>query len=295
MIGFTEPWLLDTPTSLSVRVFTLHQQYFNSFDFKRNSVSMRLGRRLRKPAYSSISVGYELRDERYSEFSEGYAAQQESGRFTPRTTSSIDVNFRRDTRDFPQFPTKGTVFSYKPQIATSLIAGEIDFHRHELVINYYRPSWWKFVLAVETKTAVIDGFSDWDDANLSFWDLFTPGGLDLWDGQVRGYPDASLGPRDDNGANFGGRVMTTINLEYRFPITGRQVVGLVFADAGNAWAGIGDVDPTDLRRSIGAGFRIITPMLGMIGFDFGYGFDRRKVDGRAPEVTTHFQFGPRFF
>ena len=89
--------------------------------------------------------------------------------------------------------------------------------------------------------------------------------------------------------------MMTMNLEYRFPITERQVVGLVFADAGNAWAGIRDFNPIDLRRSAGVGFRVITPMLGMIGFDFGYGFDRRKVDGRRPGLSTHFQFGPRFF
>ncbi|MEC9379125.1 MAG: BamA/TamA family outer membrane protein, partial [Candidatus Latescibacterota bacterium] len=150
------------------------------------------------------------------------------------------------------------------------------------------------------------------DQNISFWDKFTPGGVDWWDGQVRGYPDASLGPRfsavtDSNGVptgklvqdvfgtNTGGRSMMTLNLEYRFPITERQVIGLAFFDAGNAWAGVGDFDPTDLRKSIGVGFRVLTPMLGMIGFDFAYGFDRRKVDGQRPGISTHFQFGPRFF
>ena len=295
LIGFSEPWLFDTPTSFSFRVYTLNQEYYESFDFKRNSVSLRLGRRLRKPAFSSISMGYQLRDERYSNFTEQYAELAASGSYQPRTTSSLDVVFRRDTRDFPNFPTRGTVFSYTPEVASSFIAGDVDFHRHEFIANYYMPSWWKFVLAVETKFAAIDGFSDWDDANISFWDKFTPGGVDWWDGQVRGYPDASLGPRDAYGNNVGGRAMFTMNLEYRFPITERQVVGLLFADAGNAWAGLSDVSPTDLRRSMGVGFRVMTPMLGMIGFDFGYGFDRRDVDGQRPGITTHFQFGPRFF
>jgi outer membrane protein insertion porin family len=89
--------------------------------------------------------------------------------------------------------------------------------------------------------------------------------------------------------------MMTINIEYRFPITERQVVGLAFADLGNAWTGVSQVSPFDLRRSIGTGFRVITPMLGMIGFDFAYGFDRREVDGVRPGLMTHFQFGPRFF
>jgi outer membrane protein insertion porin family len=310
LFGFTEPWLLDTPTSLSFRVYTLNQQYLNSFDFKRNSVSLRVGRRLKKPSYTTISLGYELRDERYADFASGY--DQTDPSFSPRTTSSFELTARRDTRDLPDFPTSGSVLSYSPELASSFIAGDTDFHRHEVVANYYRPSWWKFVLALETKFALIDGFSKFDDENISFWDKFTPGGVDWWDGQVRGYPDASLGPRfsavtDSNGVptgnltedvfgtNIGGRSMMTINLEYRFPITERQVIGLAFFDAGNAWAGVGDFDPTDLRKSIGVGFRVLTPMLGMIGFDFAYGFDRRQVDGQRPGITTHFQFGPRFF
>jgi outer membrane protein insertion porin family len=293
LIGFTEPWLLDTPTSFSFRIYTLNQQYFDSFDFHRNSVSVRIGRRLKKPAYSSISLGYELRDERYSDFAQGYDSSSPS--FAPRTTSSVEMVMRRDTRDLPDFPTNGSVISYTPEVASSFIAGDVDFHRHELNVNVYRPSFWKFVLAIESKFSIIDGFSDWDDDNISFWDKFTPGGVDWWDGQVRGYPDASLGPRDVFGRNIGGRSMMTINMEYRFPITERQVVGLVFADAGNAWEHVRDFNPTDLKRSVGVGFRVLTPMLGMIGFDFGYGFDRRSVDGQRPGMSTHFQFGPRFF
>ena len=296
LIGFTEPWLLDTPTSLSFRVSTYNQQYRNSFDFRRNSVHVRVGRRLKKPAYSSVSMGYELRDQRYTDFDESYADQADDPRFSASTTSSFDLIFRRDTRDFPDFPTTGTVISYSPEVGSSLVAGDVDFHRHELKFNFYQPSWWKFVLAVETKLALIDGFSDWDDEHISFWDRFAPGGVDWWDGQVRGYPDGSLGPRDpETRLLLGGRSMMTINIEYRFPITERQVVGLAFADLGNAWAGIPDISPLDMRRSIGTGFRVITPMLGRIGFDFAYGFDRREVDGVRPGLMTHFQFGPRFF
>ena len=295
LMGFTEPWLLDTPTSTSVRVYSLTQQYLESFDFHRNSVSVRLGRRLKKPAFASVTLGYQLRTQKYTDFAAGSDSLAALARYQPQTTSSLEVVFRRDTRDLPDFPTRGSVISYTPELASSLIAGDVDFHRHALTANIYRPSFWRFVLALETKFAVIDGFSSWDDRHITFWDRFTPGGVDLWDGQVRGYPDASLGPRDAAGNALGGRSMMTLNLEYRFPITERQVVGLVFADAGNAWTGLYDFNPLDLRRSVGVGFRVLTPMLGMIGFDFGYGFDRRKVDGRKPGLSTHFQFGPRFF
>ena len=295
LVGFTEPWLLDTPTSFSFRVYTLKQQYYNDFSFKRNSVSMRVGRRLERPSNASVSFGYQLRDEKYSDFGDSFDENlRSSGRYAPRMTSSFELSFRRDTRDFPQFPTSGSVLSYTPEVASSWIAGDVDFHRHEVAWNYYRPHWWKFVISLESKFAVVDGFSDWDDENLSFWDRFTPGGVDLWDGQVRGYRDASLGPRK-NGINTGGRSMMILNLEYRFPITERQIIGLLFVDAGNSWSTVTALNPTDLKRSIGLGFRVMTPMLGMIGFDFAYGFDRRSVDGERPGLQTHFQFGPRFF
>ena len=297
VLGFTEPWLFDTPTSFAARVSILSLDYFNYYDSQRNSVSVRIGRRLKWPAFSSISAGYQLEEVSYSDIAEGY----DESRLRPVTTSSFNLYYQRDTRDFPQFPTKGTLITYRPEIATSAAGGNVDFHRHEVTYNYYRPSWWKFVISAEAKVAFIDGFSEVDDRNISIWDRFSPGGVDYWDGQVRGYTDRSLGPRD-NGFPLGGTSMMVFNLEYRFPISEQSVIGLLFADAGNAWQDVGALSPLhprrslgDLRRSVGFGFRVMAPMLGMIGFDFGYGFDRRDVDGTPPGWITHFQFGPQIF
>jgi outer membrane protein insertion porin family len=299
LVGFTEPWLFDTPTSLSVRLYTLNNQYLDLYDFRRNSMSVRVGRRLKRPAYSSVSIGYRLESERYTDFGEDFDLSLLGNsvygrRYEPITTSSFELVFSRDTRDHAQFPTKGTEISYRPELATSFVAGDVDFHKHEVTVNYYQPSWWKFVFSIESKIAVVDGFSRFDDQNLSVWERFSPGGVDLWDGQVRGYPDRSLGPRI-SGVPLGGRSMMVFNFEYRFPIAEQQVYGILFADAGNAWEDIPDLDPLDLRRSLGFGFRVMTPMLGLIGFDFGYGFDRKKVDGVGAGWNTHFQFGPQFF
>ena len=298
LIGFTEPWLFDTPTSLSTRVSILSLEYFDFYDSQRNSVSIRLGRRLKKPAYSSISAGYQLEEVKYSNIAESY----DGSRLQPVTTSSFNLFFQRDTRDFPMFPTKGTQLTYRPELATSAAGGNVDFHRHEMTFNYYKSSWWKFVISSEFKVAIIDGFSEFDDRNISTWDRFSPGGVDWWDGQVRGYTDRSLGPRVE-GFPLGGTSMMVLNLEYRFPIVEQQVYGLLFADAGNAWEGIDALNPLhpsrsigDLRRSAGFGFRVMAPMLGIIGFDFGYGFDREKVYPFLPSGwITHFQFGPQFY
>ena len=310
LVGFTEPWLFDTPTSLSARAYTQNIQYYdyrradyrlnnrNSILWKSNrkSINVRVGRRLKKPANSSLSLGYRLYSQGYSDFADGNAPLASDPRYQDRLTSRFELIYTRDTRDRAEFPTKGTLFSYTPSVASSIVAGDVDFHNHEVNFNYYRPSWWKFVWSLETKVAVIDGFSDWDDNHISYYDLFTPGGIDYWDGQIRGYQDYSVGPKDkDTGIPLGGRSMLVLNLEYRFPIAEQQVYGILFADAGNAWETIPKLNPLDLRRSLGFGFRVQTPMLGMIGFDFGYGFDREKVDGAPAGWKTHFQFGPQFY
>ena len=307
LVGFTEPWLFDTPTSLSARAYTQNIQYYNYSNYsqassnsilwksQRKSINVRVGRRLKKPANSSLSLGYRLYSQGYSDFADANAPLASDPRYQDRLTSRFELIYTRDTRDRAEFPTKGTLVSYTPSVASSIVAGDVDFHNHEVNFNYYRPSWWKFVWSLETKVAVIDGFSDEDDGLISYYDLFTPGGIDYWDGQVRGYQDYSLGPKSDSGIPLGGRSMMVLNLEYRFPIAEQQVYGILFADAGNAWATIPDLNPLDLRRSLGFGFRVQTPMLGMIGFDFGYGFDREKVDGAPAGWKTHFQFGPQFY
>ena len=104
LLGFTEPWLFDTPTSLSIRVYTLNNDYYDYYDFRRNSISARVGRRLKKPAYSSISFGYRLESEKYKNFGENFDPSLREtnsiyrGRYDPMTTSSFELVFSRDTR-----------------------------------------------------------------------------------------------------------------------------------------------------------------------------------------------------
>ena len=84
----------------------------------------------------------------------------------------------------------------------------------------------------------------------------------------------------------GGRYMTILTLEQQFPIV-LPLRGVVFFDAGNTWDTWEEIQPLDLKKSIGFGVRMEIPMLGNVGFDFGYGFDRD--DG--PRLKGHFLLG----
>ena len=84
----------------------------------------------------------------------------------------------------------------------------------------------------------------------------------------------------------GGRYMTLYGLEQQFPIV-VPLRGVVFFDAGNTWDQWSEIQPLKLKLSVGIGFRMEIPMLGNIGFDYGYGFNRD--DG--PRGKGHFLLG----
>ena len=69
---------------------------------------------------------------------------------------------------------------------------------------------------------------------------------------------------------------------------------LLFAEAGNTFLDLPSADLFDLKKSAGLGARILINPIGLIGFDYGYGFDRKTVDGEDPKWEFHFQFGRGF-
>ena len=286
LVGVTGRWLLERLTSVAARVSTEEEQFSNAFDHRQTTISLSLGQQLSTPKHTSVSIGYDSRLDGFSDVAEGLAEPPD------RTTNMLRLSIRRDTRDLLYFPTSGTVASYVARVSSSQISSDLDFHQHEFKYNAHLPVQ-RFVIGLEARLAAIDGFSGRDDSRIPFSDHFAPGGIDWEDGQVRGYNEGSLGPRDSAGRILGGRSMMTMAIECRVPITDRQTQGLFFIEAGNAWSGIPDVSPLDLRHSAGVGLRVLTPASGMLELDIAYGFDRRDVDGEKAGVKGHFQFGPR--
>ena len=293
-IGFTEPWLLNTPTlvsaSLSRRTLRLTNYGAANFDQRDEGGAFRLGRRLRWPDYSRISGGYSLRRVSFLNFADSTDAANPY--YADNITSSISANLTRDSRDLPIFPTSGSVISYSPALAGGFLGGSRDFHKHDFVTSFYFPLFWRLALNVKSQL----GFAaSYGPEPVPFQELYTPGGVDIFDGTLlRGYPDRSIGPVDNRGTPLGGVAQLLFNAEVSIPIVPQQFYGLIFADAGNAWGNLDRISLTDLRRSVGFGIRIVAPVVGIMGFDFAWGIDRRHVDGQKVQMMTHFQFGPQF-
>lgn len=103
---------------------------------------------------------------------------------------------------------------------------------------------------------------------------------------LRGYDNGSLTP----GGNM-GYAYTRFSVELRYPFmlgASTNIFGLVFAEGGNCWSSIGDFNPFDLKKSVGVGARIFLPMVGLLGIDWAYGFD--KVQGVSTYSGSHFHF-----
>ena len=106
---------------------------------------------------------------------------------------------------------------------------------------------------------------------------------------LRGYDNGSLTPYYSEGYAYD---RFTLELRYPFLLGNTTIYGLAFAEAGNAWTETKKFNPFDMKRSAGVGLRIFLPMVGMMGIDWAYGFD--KVFGTKGGSQFHFVLGQEF-
>lgn len=109
---------------------------------------------------------------------------------------------------------------------------------------------------------------------------------------LRGYENGALTPR--NQASY---AYTRFGVELHFPFLLQPtttIYGLAFAEAGNAWTSVRDFNPFRVKRSAGVGLRVFLPMVGMLGIDWGYGFDRDIANNKIGGSHFHFVLGQEF-
>jgi outer membrane protein insertion porin family len=116
---------------------------------------------------------------------------------------------------------------------------------------------------------------------------------------LRGYPNQSLTPYDNTGAQNGATVYNKFSLELRYPLTMKSaasIYALTFLEAGSAYDNFKEYNPFVLQRSAGFGLRVFMPAFGLLGIDFGYGFDAIPQPGliQPNGWETHFIIGQQF-
>ena len=118
---------------------------------------------------------------------------------------------------------------------------------------------------------------------------------------LRGYENYSLTPYTETNYNanrsaYAGNVYDKFTVELRYPVIlqpSSTIFALVFLEGGNCWSDIKNFNPFQIKRSAGVGARIFLPMVGLLGIDWGYGFDT-DISGKKGGSQFHFIIGQQF-
>ncbi len=283
VIGFMEPWLFDKPTTLGFNIY--HSMYnYETWQMYKTGGIANIGRRFRWPdnyfrgdwSWRSQYTDNQLSSPYYRE-----------GKYWEH---SISQTFSRANLNNMFFPSSGSSFSLSTSWAMGSIGiGNTDFFKNELRYMFATPLFTykgsdKVVLFLESRLGYVTGLKS--DSSMSASDLFYMGGNGMGMFGViplRGYDDNSIGTYWDvetQRAYQGDKVAMKATAELRFLITPQDPMPIYvyfFAEAGNLWRDIKSTNPATLKRSAGIGLQIMVPMLGNIGFSWGYGFDASAV------------------
>ncbi len=292
-LGFTEPWFMNTPTLVGAEVFDTRQRYY--YDLSQYGGTLRLGRRLRWPDDFFNVQGFFRYQHNDVINGLNYYAEGKTNQFTLGATIS-----RRDI-DNPIFPARGSNVELDGQISGGpFLPGDIDYFKIDFISDWYKSLFntSRLVLYTSTNLGYLKELNEATKTRINPYEKYFMGGngLVISTTPLRGYDDQSVGPHSTNGNPLGGRVMAKFTTELRLAVTLEPIplYLLTFAEAGNVFNSFESSDIFDLRRSVGVGARILINPIGLIGFDLGYGFDRKAVNGKDPTWLFHFQFGKGF-
>jgi len=289
--SFTDPWFHDTPLTLGWSLFDTQHEY-DVYTRKDVGGGIRFGRPIGWPDYTRGLVSYDLRNVTLSNFAAPVVG--ESSNLTdlrnthwPRLVSSVTFTFSRISTDNPFYATRGSKIAWTNTFAGGPLGGVEEFYKGTFDVKNYTKLDGPFTLMLRGRTGFLGGGS------VPEYETFRLGGTTV--DYLRGYPDYYIVPRtnitkDPFGRVLerypGGKKMLITGAEIQFPIA-EPLHGLFFAEAGNTWDSVKEIDLGDMRRAVGFGVRFEVPALGRIGFDLGYGLDREEGAG----WRTHFQLG----
>ena len=235
----------------------------------------------------------------------------------------LGLTLARNSIDNPLYTRRGSTFSLDLQLTppASLFSPGKNWEKlsKENTVQskkelYKWIEYWKLRFKSRTYTPLTDPNGKWTLVLMTRADIGLLGSYNKWlrspfetfyvggDGMsgsytyatetiaLRGYENGSLTPWSKEGYAY-----TRFGVELHFPFMlqpSTTIYGLCFVEGGNAWTRVKDFSPFSLKRSAGAGVRIFLPMVGMMGIDWAYGFD--KVNGQKGGSHFHFILGQEF-
>ncbi len=290
-LGFTEPWFMDTPTSLGFDLFDTRQSYY--YDLRQSGITVRAGRRLKWPDDRFYLQG--LLRFQYNDILNGgnYYAEGINRQYT------LGAVITRNDIDNPIFPSTGSKINFSGELSGGpFLPGDVDYYKLEFKADWFRRLFNSNRLTLYTGIDLGYIYELVKGTTIQPFEYFYMGGngLVIATTPLRGYGDRKVTPKTSSGQSIGGRVKVKYTAELRaaLALEPMPIWVLAFAEAGNVYLDLPTADLFNLRRSVGFGARILINPIGLIGFDYGYGFDRYEVSGEDPKWMFHFQFGKSF-
>jgi outer membrane protein insertion porin family len=317
-VSFTEPWLGGKkPTSFSVTYW--HSLYSNGVpktdpkrsSFKIDGVQLGLGKRLKWPDdYFSLYHTIQLQWYDLYQYSQIFAFSSGTGKYN---NFSYGITLGRSSINQPIYPRSGSDVSVSVELTPpysifwpkdySMMSEEekykwIEYHKWKFSATFFTEIFEKGVIMTRAKFGFLGAYNQ--EIGVTPFERFYLGGDGLsgynnLDGReiigMRGYGNETITPNYYKDKNIGGTIFSKYTLEFRYPLSlnpSATIYGLAFLEGGNSWLGFADFNPFMIYRSAGFGVRVFLPMFGILGLDWGYGFD--EVPGIPSANGSQFHF-----
>lgn len=312
--SFTEPWFGGKkPNALTTSVY--HTRLNNLSEESPGyqyitGASIGLGKRLNKPD-NFFRLQYSLGYQNYRVFNyRGIdIAEEEPGNFNNLNTR---IKLSRSSIDQPIYPRSGGEFTLSGQFTVPFVSmfnstdqiqamsevnryKWIEYHKYKFHAGWYNKIVQNLVLYSKVNFGLLASYNK--NIAPSPFERFYMGGSGLTgfniDGReiipLRGFEDGSQRNKvyEGDGEN-GGIAAAKYTFELRYPISLEQqatIYALAFAEAGNTFSSLRQFNPMDVNKAAGMGIRLFLPMLGMLGFDYGFPFDAAN-DNQAFNFST---------
>ena len=314
--SFSEPWLGGKkPVSFGLSAFTSSQSYPTSSTenqkIRLNGVTVSLGRRLNWPDnYFQLTHSINVNQ---------YILENYPGYLFSTGTSynfNLTQELSRDSRNSPIFPTEGSYFRFTIQATppyslfnhTNYATASdkerykfTEYHKWKFESQWFQRVTGKLVFKAQAQFGFLGSYNS--AVGQSAFERFKLGGdgmqgFDFLQGSeliaMRGYSNNSVIPVGSNpnvATNSGSPIFNKYVLELRYPVIASQSATaflVTFAEGGNTWDKFSDFNPFNIRRSVGVGAKIFLPIFGLLGIDYGYGFDAIPGIPDANKGQFHF-------
>ena len=281
---------------------------------KVHAITIGLGRRIVWPDDFFI-ISNSLLYYNYDLFNFGQSLGFDTG---VTNTIAFKTNISRNSVDNPMFPRSGSMFSLDVAITPPYSKwNNINYETAEPQERYKWAEYHKWMFDSKFYTRIIGDLilesrahfgyigAYGDENKIGPFERFYLGGDGLSGSYsnfllgteriaLRGYENNSLVPLDMERNIRGGTIYNKFVFELRHPISlnpNATIFGLTFLEAGNNWNSQKDFNPFDLYRSAGLGVRIFMPAFGLLGIDWGYGFDKLPGQPNRSGPQFHFSIG----